>query len=188
MAQCACGSEISTQTIYVSDGKPKCGRCRAELDDYAFENTSMAQRFDPVLVFQSVTDDREFSFPGRNTEACPPGYKPIVLDSLRAADQFTKRFNAIEGEKGRTERALNHLYFDQRTKARRDDIRARIRGNPRAESLFRQVTAMMDKKRAAKRDQEMRWQPNGSFQVFSGDASNRQGWADSETDWRTRKS
>ena len=186
-ASCSCGNELRTQTITVVDGTPKCGVCWRDLDEYALESTSMSRRFDPIVVFESA-DGKEFSFPGRSNEECPAGYRPVVIDSLRAADAFGRKYNAIEGERGRTERALNHLYFDQRTKERRDSIRARIRGNAKAEALFREVCTRMDAKRDTKRSQQMRWEPNGNFQVFSRDASNRQGWADRETGWKDRRS
>ena len=182
-----CSNELSKQTVFRVSGIFHCGKCRVELDEMAMENTSMARRFEHMTVFVSV-DGSEFSFPGRNNEECPEGYKPIVIDSLRAHDQFVNRYNAIEGERGRNERAMNHLYFDQRTKERRDNIRARIRGNSKAEALFREVCARQDRKREAKRSQQMNWAPNGSFQVVSRDAGNRQPWNDIETGWKSRKS
>jgi hypothetical protein len=188
MAQCTqCKSEINTQSIFLVDGIPHCGSCRAELDEYALESTSMARRFDPITVFQSL-DGTQYDFPGRSNAECPAGYKPIIIDSIRAHDQFVRRFNAVEGEKGRNERALNHLYFDQRTKERRDNIRAKIRGNAKAEALFREVCAHQDARRSAKRSAQMRWEPNGNFQVFSRDAGNRQPWNDVESGWKSIKS
>lgn len=187
MAQCICGNDLTKQSVFRVSGVFHCGKCRVELDDMALENTSMARRFDPITVFQSL-DGSEFSFPGRNNEECPQGYKPVVIDSIRAHDQFVRRYNQVEGEKGRNERAMNHLYFDQRTKERRDNIRARIRGNAKAEALFREVCARQDRKREEKRSAQLRWEPNGNFQVMSRDASNRQPWNDVETQWKSRRS
>ena len=96
------------------------------------------------------------------------------------------RINGIERAKSEATRALNYEALDEQTKIRREDTLARIRGNPRAEALFRAARDWADKRRAEKRAKQSA-NPNFHIQVLSYDSGNRPSYSGPETGWRERK-
>jgi hypothetical protein len=146
-----------------------------------------ARAFDPILVWESTSEPGKISMPGRNDEPCPEGYRPKLLATLREADRFINAINRSERDKMLEIRELNRQYFDERQQERRDNIRAKIRGNSRAEALFREVCAYVDAKRERKYSRLRSFDPRCHFQALSFDASNRQGHSDAATGWKERK-
>jgi len=76
-----------------------------------------AKPFDPVLVYE--LEDGSHYYAGRNDDPPPIGHpraKPIILDTLRKADQFVRATNAREQEQidRRTEEKRNHADKVQR--------------------------------------------------------------------------
>jgi hypothetical protein len=149
---------------------------------------SNARRWDPIVVWESNTNPDHYSFPGQANEPCPAGYHRVELTDLTQADQFVNRMNEIERRKLEATRDLNHAALDEQTRRRRDDVMARIRGNPRAEALFRQSREWADRVREAKRARHARLDPKFHIQVLSFDSGNRNSYSGAETGWRERKS
>lgn len=147
-----------------------------------------ARRFtDPIVVWVSNTDPNQISMPGRHDEPVQDGYHAVTLDTLQAADKFITKYNSHEREKMMETRELNRQYFDERTKARRDDIRARIGSDARLMAQFRRACEYVDKKREMKNSSLKSFDPKAHFQALAYDASNRQGFADKDTGWKERK-
>ena len=147
-----------------------------------------AQRWDPIVVWASNSDPDKYSFPGQADEPVPEGYHRVEITNLRQADQFVSRYNDIERHKVEADRDLNHQVFDEQTRRRRDDIAARIRGNARAEALFRATREYTDRHREEKRSKHRHLDPHFHIQVLSFDAGHRNSYSGPETGWRERKS
>jgi hypothetical protein len=147
-----------------------------------------ARRFDPIVVWQSNSDASKFSFPGQAGEAVPEGYHKIEISDLRQADQFVSRMNAIERARMEQTRDLNYQALDEQTRQRRADTMARIRGNPKAEALFRAAREWADQRREAKRLRHRSLDPHFHINVLSFDSGNRNSYSGPETGWREKKS
>lgn len=172
-----------------------CTACGHEIEfgEWAFcphgvMHEANARRWNPIVVWQSATDPDKFSFPGQANEPCPDGYRAIELANLRQADQFVTRMNVIERRKMEAARDLNYQAFDEQTRRRREDIAARIRGNARAEALFRAAREWADRRRSEKRSRQRNLDPRFHIQVLSYDSGNRSSYSGPETGWRERKS
>jgi hypothetical protein len=158
-----------------------------------------AQRWDPIVVWQSNSDGEKFSFPGQANEPCPEGYHRVEITDMRQADRFVSRMNAIERQKMEEARELRHTLDDAGVKDRRGEEDARgwamradgtkfyIRGNGRAEALQRRVREWADQLRERRRSQHARLDPNFHIQVLSFDSGNRSSYSGQETGWRERK-
>ena len=145
-----------------------------------------ARRWDPIVVWESDAEPDKLSYPGQADEPCPEGYHRIEITNLREADRFVKRANLIERSKAQAARDLNYQAIDERVQRRRADTEARIRGNPRAEALFRSVREWADKRREEKRAKHS-MEPNFHIQVLSFDSGHRNAYSGPETGWRDRK-
>lgn len=175
----------------------KCSECGVELEvgDWPYcvspgghgrFRERDARAFEPIVVWASDTERDKYSFPGEAEEPTPPGYHKLEITNLREADRFVSRVNAIERAKSEETRALNYQALDERIKARRENIAARIRGNPRAEALFRQVREWADRRRDEKRAKHSR-DPRFNINVLSFDSSNRNPYSGPKTGWRDLK-
>jgi hypothetical protein len=146
-----------------------------------------AQRFDSIVVWASNSDPEKFSFPGQSNEPVPQGYHRVEITNLREADRFVSRMNAIERAKMEAARDLNYQALDERTKRRREDTWARIRGNPKAEALFRAAMDWADRRRDEKRSRHRNLDPHFHVNVLSFDSGNRNSYASARTGWKERK-
>ena len=146
-----------------------------------------ARQWDPIVVWASNTEVDKYSFPGQADEPCPDGYHRVEITNLAEADRFVGRMNHIERQKAEEMRDLNYQVFDEQTKRRRDDTLARIRGNSRAEALFRQVREFVDRRREAKRARHRNLDPRFHIDILSFDSGNRKSYSGPETGWRERK-
>jgi hypothetical protein len=170
----------------------ECGR-EIEIGDWPYcphgaLHEVHAQRFDPIVVWASNSDPDKFSFPGQANERCPPEYHRVEITNLREADRFVSRMNAIERAKAEASRDLNYQALDEQTKRRREDTMARIRGNPKAEALFRAAREWADRRREEKRARHRNLDPHFHINVLSFDSGNRNSYSGPETGWRERKS
>jgi hypothetical protein len=172
-----------------------CNQCGHEIEfgQYPFcphqeIRESNARRWDPIVVWASNTDSDKYSFPGQANEPCPEGYHRVEITNLAQADRFVGRMNVIERQKMEAMRDLNYAALDEQTRRRRDDTLARIRGNARAEALFRASREWADRRKEAKRAQHARLDPSFHSQVLSFDSGNRNSYSGAETGWRERKS
>lgn len=147
-----------------------------------------ALNFSPIVVWQANDSPEKFSFPGQAHELCPEGYHRVEITNLREADRFVSRMNAIERVKAEATRDLNYQALDEQTKRRREDIAARIRGNPKMEALFRQAREWTDRTKERKRSRHRSLDPRFHIQVLSYDSGNRNSYSGPETGWRERKS
>ena len=144
-----------------------------------------AQRFAPIVVWVNNENPDVVSIPGRSDEPVQAGYHAVEIRTIQEADRCTKHMNNVALRDTINQRAAEKQYWDEVTKERRDGIRARIRGNARAQALFAQVCEYVDKKRDRRYSKTL--DPRGHFQALSYDSSNRQGHADEATGWRERK-
>ncbi|HYT09012.1 MAG TPA: hypothetical protein VEL77_15310 [Rugosimonospora sp.] len=172
---------------------PECGE-ELEIGSYPFCSApgghasvyaKDALSFDPAVVWQSVSNPGQYSFPGSSSEPCPAGYRPVVLDTLSKAERFTREFNAQERERLSGERAMEKAYWDDRIKQSRSDRRARLGHNPQALALMEAIARYRDAKRERKYGQKI--EPNFHLQPLEFDAGNRQGYSSRETGWKDRK-
>lgn len=149
-----------------------------------------AQRFDPIIVWQSNIDSAKYSFPGQANEPVPKGFHTLEITNMRQADQFVSRFNHIERQKLEAERRERYALDDAGVKQRRyeEDALGKLRGNSRAEALQRRVREWADKQRDRRREMHPRIDPhfhNNALSFFSG---NRASFSGPETSWREKKS
>ena len=144
-----------------------------------------AKRFEAAVVWQSTTDPNKYQFPGSVTDICPAGYRPITLDSIRAMEQFTKKFNELERLRLAEERGYQQLFFDKMIRERRAAALEKMWHNPRAIALLRACAAYVDKKRERKYAQKI--EPNFHLQALEFDASNRPAYNGPDTDWKDKK-
>lgn len=179
--------------IRMSDGPLMCKDCGQEIRigdwpmcPHGAIREADARRFDPIVVWQSDSESDKYSFPGQAEEPVPEGYHRVEITNLREADRLVQRVNAIERAKSIEMRALNYQALDEQVKIRRESTLAHIRGNPRAEALFRAAREWADRRRAEKRSQQ-RMEPNFHINVFSFDSGNRNSYSGPETGWRERK-
>ena len=158
-----------------------------------------AQHFDPIVVWQSNTDSRKYSFPGRSDEPVPEGYHKVEITNMRQADQLVSRVDSIERAKLEAERALRRTLDDAGIADRRREEDARgwvmradgskfyVRGNARAEALQRAAREWADRRRQERRSQHGGVNPNFHINVLSFDSGNRNSYSGPETGWRERK-
>ena len=184
----------------MSDSNPagKCPECGGDLrvGDWPFCQGSAdahrpirelnARRWEPIVVWEADAEPGKFSYPGQSDEPVPEGYHRVELLNLREADLFVKRVNGIERGKAELDRRLNYQAIDEAVQRRRRDTEARIRGNPRAEALYRAARDWADKRRELIRARH-RMEPNFHIQVLSFDSGNRNSYSGPETGWRERK-
>jgi len=147
---------------------------------------SAAQRFAPIVVWQSNADSEKYSFPGQTNEPCPNGYHRVEIQNLREADRFVSRMNDIERRKMEADREMRHALDDAGIKERRRDEDARGCANARAEALRRRVREWTDQVRLRKRGKAI--DPHFHINVLSYDSGNRNSYSGPETGWREKKS
>ena len=143
-----------------------------------------AQRAEPTVVFVSNDDPTKVSVPSHSWEKPDEGYHAVVLKDDWERDKFTRAYTESERRKMEETRELNRLYWEERTKERRDNIRAKIGGDPRANALFKKVCEYIDKKKEAKYSKKL--DPNVHFQTREFDRSNRPTYSSHLTGWRER--
>jgi hypothetical protein len=170
---------------------PQCGH-EITIGEWAYcphglIRETTARRFDPIVVWQANDDLEHYSFPGQANEPVPDGYHKIELRTLAEADRFTIRMNALERRKMEATRDLNYQALDEQTKRLRDDIDARIRSNPRAQAMARQIRERVDKQKEQKRAKHRNLDPHFNIQVLAYDSGNRPSYSGPETGWRERK-
>lgn len=146
---------------------------------------SNSRRFAPIVLWVNNDNPDQISIPGRADEPVDDGYHAVEVRTIQDADRYTRHMNNVALREAINQRAAEKEYWDDITRERRDNIRARIRHNPRAQALFAQVCEYVDKKRDRRYSKPL--DPRGHFQALSYDSSNRQGYADSETGWRERR-
>jgi hypothetical protein len=105
-----------------------------------------ARGFEPLVIYQSASDPTKFSFPGRNNEPTDAGYKRIEITSMHEYNKIAKQINNIEIAKMKDHRSMHEFYWNQRRKALRDHVNARIRHSPMLVSLARLIRARSDRK------------------------------------------
>jgi hypothetical protein len=171
-----------------------CAECGTQLEIGAWPycphgrlREGNALGFSPIVVWESDAEPDKFSFPGQAEEACPPGYHKIEITNLRQADQLVRRVNGVERAAAERARDLNYQALDEQTRRRREDTLARIRGNPRAEALFRAAREYADRRREASRSRRRNLDPRFHIQVLSFDSGHRNSYSGPETGWRETK-
>jgi hypothetical protein len=153
---------------------------------------SAAQRFDPILIHQSLDNPAVFSFPGHNQDETPAGYRAVRINTLQEADRWTKHINNIETSVLRQQKQSNvrgHEMQQAATRRAADEQFKRLGLDQiGAARLIRdRVREHLDKKRAAKAHAAERGEANFRIQVFVNDASNRNPHASERTGWKERK-
>lgn len=146
-----------------------------------------AQRFDPIVVWQSNTDSEKYSFPGQANEAVPEGYHKVEITNMRQADQLVARVNDIERRKIEETRAMRYALDDAGIRERRRNEDAKGLTSARAEALRRRVREWTDKRRADRRAARPRIDPQFHINILSFDSGNRNSYSGQETGWREKK-
>lgn len=164
----------------------RCGKCGGPFDPMLiYYNGSTAKKFDPIVLHVSNDDPNQVSFPGHAEDAVPDGYHKVEITNLREADQWTSRINSYETQVTEGYRESEKQYWDNVTRERRADIRARIGDNPRAKALFEAVQKFVDAKRERRYAKKL--DARGHFQVIAFDSSNRMSHCDVTTEWKERR-
>jgi hypothetical protein len=145
-----------------------------------------AQLFSPIVVWVSDSNPDQISIPPRADEPVEPGYHAVSITNMREADQMTKHMNNVSLRETTNRRAAEREYWDAVTRERRDSIRAKIGSNHRAQALFKATCEYIDKRRERRYSKPL--DPKGHFQALSFNSSNRDGYSDTDTSWRTKKS
>lgn len=171
-----------------------CDKCGAEVEigDWPFcPHGSIyhgkAQRFDPIVVWQSNTDSEKYSFPGQANEPVPAGYHAVEITNMRQADQLVARVNDIERRKMEEMRDMRYALDDAGIKERRANEDAKGAISSRAEALRRRVREWTDKRRADKRAARPRIDPQFHINILSFDSGNRNSYSGEETGWKEKK-
>jgi hypothetical protein len=144
-----------------------------------------AQHFDPIIVH--VSANGEYRFPAATDAPVPAGFEKREIRSLREADAVTREVNRRED--GRLESVFNASESSRLEKRKRnrefmDAMRHKL--SPAARRYldeYREYQQEKDKERAQSRPRSADFH----MEVFAMDASNREAYADSRTDWRRRK-
>lgn len=170
---------------------PECG-AEAAIGDWPWcphgsIHEGRAQRFDPIVVWQSNTDMEKFSFPGQSNEPVPEGYHRVEITDLRQADKFVSKMNDIERRRMEETRDMRYALDDAGIRERRRNEDARGAVNARAEVLRRRVREWADRIRDRRRGQHPRIDPQFHINVLSFDSGNRNSYSGPETGWRERK-
>jgi len=185
----SCERDLTSSDLYIVRDKKvttvKCGHCRSEIDSYGGETGQNAQRFEPIVLWVNNEDPTKVSVPGRADEPVQEGYHAVEIRTLPEADRWTKTLDEIEIGKAQINREHEKQYWDQVTKERREDIRAKIGSNPRAQAMLKKVAAYVDAKRERRYSKTM--DPRGHFKVVAYDSSNREGHSDERTGWKEKK-
>lgn len=169
----------------LEDGRT-CASASLRIDSLPGEyRPTNAQRFSPIVIWVNNDNPDQVSFPGRADEPVQAGYHPVEITSIYEADRWTRKINASQVAQTEFHRECQKQYWDDVARQRRDDTRARIGNNPRAQELFRRVQQYVDLKRERKYSKKL--DARGHFQALSFDASNRQGYSSVETGWKERK-
>lgn len=145
-----------------------------------------AQPFTPITIWVSDTNPNQVSWPGNPNEPVQEGYHKVVLTDFNQADKIVRQLDNVKRLETEFDREMNKQYFDERTKERRDNIRAKIGGNARASALHKAVCEYVDKKRDKKYSKPLN--PGSHLQIREFDRSNRMPYAGKETGWRDRHS
>lgn len=166
-----------------------CGR-EIEIGDYPFcphgsIYPEASRRFDPLVIWVANDNPDRISVPGDAGEPVADGYHKVEITSLREADYWTRKINAIETSKVERLRDSEKQYWDEVTRERRATIKARIGSNPRALALFKAVREFVDRKRERRYSRPL--DARAHFDVIAYDSSNREGWSGPETGWKTKR-
>lgn len=145
-----------------------------------------ASRFDPIVVWVNNENPDIVSVPGRSNEPVQSGYHAVHITDMRMADKMAAHINNISLRDAINQRAMEKEYWNEKTKDRRDSIRARIGGDQRRQALFAKVCEFVDRKRDRRYSKPL--DPKGHFQALSFNSSNRQGYSDRDTGWKERRS
>lgn len=146
-----------------------------------------SQRFDPIVLHRDPLSG-EYSVPMHSSDPTPHGYEKIEIRTMREADKHIRYMDAREREKAVGNREMNRLYFEERTKERREKVDSLIRAGKlsgRAQWLAENARKMADAKHEKRFAKTLN--PNCHFQALSFDSSNRMSYASKETGYRDVK-
>jgi hypothetical protein len=182
------GTTIDTDTGVSSSTQVNCNGTATKYSSVPGEyRPSNAQRFDPIVIWQSDTDPNKFSFPGRSNEPCDPGYHAITIRNMHEAQKWTKHINQVYALEKDIDRERDRIMFNERLQENRRDRAAKVRGNARLEAFNRLMIERQDRKRANKYDHG-RSNVNFHMNVLEFDSSNRMDHCDADTTgWKSRK-
>jgi hypothetical protein len=183
---------------------PQCGQ-PIEVGDWPYcphgsTREVNAQRWDPIVVWQSNDDPEKYSYPGMAEEPCPAGYHRVEIQDLRQADRFVSRVNDIERRKAEETRDMRYVLDDAGVQDRRREEDARgwvmrgdgtkfyVRGNARAEALLHAAREYADRRRGEKRSRHRNLDPHFHINILSFDSGNRNSYSGPQTGWREKKS
>ena len=185
--------EVIEEVDVEFDTKPiVCSSCGKELaiGDYPYcphESTfrQNALHFDPILVYE--LPNGEHYYPGRNDGSqAPEGGKPIYLTTIQQADRFVNNVNAkMQGELNLRIEA-NRVHREMLVKKNREELYAALDRKGISRKAADEIIKDRDERRE-KANFARTQRPDFQIEVFSKDASNREAWADQDTNWRPRR-
>ena len=172
---------------------PECG-VELEIGDFPFCNApgghgsifpEFAQRFDPIVVH--VSPSGEYHFPAAIDAPIPAGFQKHEIRSIREADKITREVNSREDSK-LSEVHMAHEATRQEKRRRRQEFMDAMHSK-----LSPAARQYLDERREYQREKDKERERNRPrsadfhIDVFAFDGSNREAYADSRTDWRSRK-
>lgn len=173
-----------------------CAHCNKELEigDYPFcphgsIYEQSAKRFDPIVLHKGPNG--EYSFPGNSSDPVPAGYEKIEITNIRQADRYVREIDSKERSKMFDNRENNRLYFEEKTRERRQQVDALLQSGKlsnRARMLAEKAREYADKKHDRRFSSTKAFSPNFHIQALSFDVGNRMPYAGPDTSYRDRKS
>jgi hypothetical protein len=174
--------------------------CGLPLERVYLSREQNAQRFSPIVVHQYA--DGTYSLPMSAHAPIPEGARKIELTTWRQADRVMAEVNAIERRKieehvanqqhwlneaeRQSRRDLDngfvHTFFDEQGRSETRTIQGLRHMSP-AGRAFAAFARMMNDRKA----RPQMFDANAYIEVREFDRSNRDGYRDSATNWRTRR-
>lgn len=174
---------------------PSCGD-PIQIGDWPFcsgpgSHQSVFQRdslnFPAIVLFKDLSTGEVY--PAAHTsESTPHLHERIEIRDMRTADFYIRQINSREREKAVDRREMNRLYFEERTKERRekvDSLLASGKLSNRARWLAEKARAYANAKHEKRFSKPL--DPHAHFQALSFDSSNRMPYSSPETGWKDRK-
>lgn len=175
-----------------------CERCGAELvigsypfckgnpSDHDTIRSEWARRFDPIIVDRDPATGK-ISYPGSAHDPIPEGHVRESLETIAQIERFCGARSQEETEKRRDFFRQEKEFWDNRTRERREFVRAEMAKRGFKGKGFDAVTKLIDARRERKYDEQMRKEVHFFSDVIAFDSSNRNPHSSQETGWKNRK-
>lgn len=160
--------------------------CKGNPSDHDTIRSEWARRFEPMVVDVHPTTG-QISYPADAKDPCPEGYHRRSLETIAQIEQFCSARSQEETTKRREFFRQEKEFWDNRTRERREYVRAEMAKRGYKGKGFDAVTKLIDARRERKYDEQMRREVHFFSDVISFDSSNRNPHSSAETGWKNRK-